>query len=58
MPGAHHDHATVPVELPQLSDEATVQIHEFIYALLDLFETRYGDQVHRFYDDLSAHNMI
>jgi hypothetical protein len=58
MPADHQDHAAVPVELPYISDEAVVQIHDFIYALLDLFEARYGDQIHRFYAELSAHNMI
>jgi hypothetical protein len=58
MPVEHQDHASAPVELPQLSDEAAVQIHDFIYAFLDLFEARYADQIHRFYEDLSAHNMI
>jgi hypothetical protein len=58
MHGEHQDHAAAPVELPQLSDEAAVQIHDFIYACLDLFEARYGDQIHRYYDERSAHNMI
>ena len=48
MPVVDHDHATAPVELPQLSDEAAVRIHDFIYAFLDLFETRYADQIQRF----------
>jgi hypothetical protein len=59
MPVDHPDHGSAPpIELPQLSDEAAVQIHDFIYAMLDLFEARYGDQIHRFHADLSAHNMI
>lgn len=58
MPAQHHDHAAAPVELPHLSDEAAVQIHDVICALLDLFDARYGDQIHRFYADLSAHNLI
>jgi hypothetical protein len=57
MSADHHDHSA-PIELPQLSDETAVQIQDFIYTLLDLFEARYGDQIRRFYDDLSAHNMI
>ena len=44
--------------MPQLSDEAVVQIHDFIGHFLDLFEARYGDQIHRFYEDRSALNMI
>jgi len=53
----HNDHAGAGIALPQLSDDAVVQIHDFIYDFLDLFEARYGDQIHRYYDDRSAHNM-
>ena len=42
---------------PRLSDDAAVQIHDFIGHFLDLFEARYGDQIHRCYNDRSAHNM-
>ena len=38
--------------MPRLSDDAAVQIHDFIHHVLDLFEARYGDQIHRFYEDL------
>ena len=58
MPVEHHDHATAPISLPQLSDDAVVQIHDFIYDFLNLFEARYGDQIHRYYDELSEHCMI
>jgi hypothetical protein len=44
--------------MPELSDDAVVQIHDFIEHFLDLFEARYGDQIHRYYDDRSAHNLI
>ena len=44
--------------MPRLSDDAVVQIHDFIAHFLDLFEARYSDQIHRYYDDRSAHNMI
>ena len=53
-----HDHATADIPMPRLSDEAVVQIHDFIAHFLDLFEARYGDQIHRYYDDRSAHSMI
>ena len=49
---------TAPTPLRQLSDDAVVQIHDFIHHALDLFEARYGDQIHRYYDERSAHNMI
>ena len=53
-----HDHRNVGVALPQLSDDAVVQIHDFITHFLDLFEARYGDQIHRYYDERSQHNMV
>lgn len=53
-----HDHAAADIPMPRLSDDAVVQIHDFISHFLDLFEARYGDQIHRYYDDRSAHNMI
>jgi hypothetical protein len=42
------------IPMPRLSDDAVIQIHDFIHHALDLFEARYGDQIHRFYQDLSA----
>jgi len=44
--------------MPRLSDDAVVQIHDFIGHFLDLFEARYGDQIHRYYEDRSAHNIV
>ena len=35
------------IPMPRLSDDAVVHIHDFIHHLLDLFEARYGDQIHR-----------
>ena len=46
------------IPMPRLSDDAVVQIHDFIEHFLDLFEARYGDQIHRFYEDRSAHNIV
>jgi hypothetical protein len=40
------------IPMPRLSDDAVIQIHDFIHHVLDLFEARYGDQIHRFYQDL------
>ncbi len=51
-------HATADIPMPRLSDDAVVQIHDFIEHFLDLFEARYGDQIHRYYQDLSAHNSV
>jgi hypothetical protein len=53
-----NDHATADIPMPRLSDDAVVQIHDFIAHFLDLFEARYGDQIHRYYEDRSAHNMV
>lgn len=58
MPNDTHDHDSADIPMPTLSDDAVVQIHNFIAHVLDLFEARYGDQIHRYYDDRSAHNMI
>ena len=44
--------------LPPLSDEAVVEIHDFLHDVLTVFESRYGDQIHRYYDDRSQHNII
>ena len=58
MPANPDEPASAAISMPQLSDEAVVQIHDFIGHFLDLFEARYGDQIHRFYEDRSALNMI
>jgi hypothetical protein len=42
---------TAPTPPPHLSDDSVVQIHDFIHHVLDLFEARYGDQIHRYYDE-------
>jgi len=46
------------VPLPRLSDEAAVEIYLFIEHMFLLFESRYGDQIRRHFDDLSQHNFI
>ena len=50
--------ATGNIPMPRLSDDAVVQIHDFIHHVLDLFEARYGDQIHRFYEDLCSDSLI
>ena len=50
--------ATGNIPTPRLSDDAVVQIHDFIQHALDLFEARYGDQIHRFYEDLGGDSLI
>jgi len=46
------------IPMPRLSDDAVIQIHDFIHHFLDLFEARYGDQIHRFYQDLCADSLL
>jgi hypothetical protein len=58
MPVHTHHNPTADIPMPRLSDDAVVQIHNFIEHFLDLFEARYGDQIQRFYEDRSAHNLI
>lgn len=52
------DLASDAIPMPRLSDDAVIQIHDFIGHFLDLFEARYGDQIHRYYEDRSAHNIV
>jgi len=51
-PGAH------PIALPTLSDEAVVEIRNFIEHVLDQFDIHYTAQVRRFYEDRAQHNMV
>ena len=48
------DSSPTTIAMPRLNDDAVIQIHDFIHQVLDLFEARYGDQIHRFYQDLSS----
>lgn len=43
---------------PALCDKAAVEIHEFLEELLDLFETEYGHQIERYYEERSRANII
>ncbi len=40
------------VNLPRLSDEAVIELHDFIQQLVDRFESCYGKQIDRFYEAL------
>jgi len=46
------------VPLPTLSDEAAVEIYFFIEHLFLLFESRFGDQIRRHFDDLRQHDLF
>ena len=44
--------------LPALTDEAAVQILDFLHDVIDRFESCYASQIRRYYDDLSQHNLV
>ena len=44
------DSTPVKICLPPISDEAVVEIHDFLNNFLRLFESHYGAQIHRFYE--------
>jgi hypothetical protein len=46
------------IRLPHLSDEAAVEIRDFLYDFIERFESHYGAKIHRFYEDRSAHNIV
>lgn len=43
----------VVLTMPRLSDEAVIQIHDFLHQALDLFEDHYGEQIEKFYQALT-----
>ena len=46
------------IEIPaNLSDESAAQILEFLYELTRAFDSRYFDQIHRYYDNLRTDMM-
>ena len=46
------------LRLPPLCDECAVEILDFLYDLLTVTESHYGDQIRRCSDDRSPHNLI
>lgn len=52
-----HDSSSQP-RLPPLSDEAVGEILDFLHHLVTVLESHYGDQIHRYYDERSRHNLI
>ena len=46
------------IALEHLSDEAVVEIRNFLQVFMLDFERRYGSQIRRYYDDRSEHNII
>ena len=47
-----------PIALPALSDEAVVEIRNFIEHVLDQFDLHYASQDRLFYGDRAEHNMV
>ncbi|NDP40770.1 MAG: hypothetical protein GZ093_18895 [Rhodoferax sp.] len=43
------------IPLPPLSDEAAVEILDFLGAVFQIFETRYANQIYRYYQ---ANNIV
>lgn len=46
------------VPTPPLSDEAVVYIHEALHNYLDLFERHYWEQIRRYFNEHSQHDMM
>ena len=46
------------IPLPMLSDEAAVEILNFLEVTFQIFETRYAHQIHRYYDSISQHIIV
>lgn len=46
------------IPLQQLSDESAVEILDFLQIFISNFESRYGDQIRRYYDQHSRHNIV
>ena len=57
MDTAREDPHSHPPALPALSDEAVIQIRDFIEHVLDQFDVHYADQVRRYYEDRAQHNL-
>ena len=48
-PASHHPK---PIVMPSLSDEAVIQIQDFLHLALDVFEDHYAQQIDRFYQSI------
>jgi len=46
------------IPLRTISDEAAVEILDFLQVFTTEFEIRYGDQISRYYDERSRHNIV
>jgi hypothetical protein len=46
------------IRLPKLSDKAAVEILDFLQVVTNDFENRYSNQIRRYYDERSRHNIV
>lgn len=51
-PQPTHRRNQIALEMPVLSDEAVIQIQDFLHHALDLFEDHYALQIENFYQGL------
>ena len=51
-----HDYPCIPMR--PLSDEAAVEILDFLQVFATDFENRYSNQIRRYHDDRSRHNIV
>ena len=49
---AKHHLNPKPIKMPILSDEAVIEIQDFLRLALDIFEDHYGQQIDRFYQSI------
>jgi hypothetical protein len=54
----HADPLYHDLPMPPLSDEAAVEILDFLHAIVLRFETHYGGEIHRYYEQRSCHDSI
>ena len=52
------DYGSLNPPLPPLSDEAAVEIFNFLQVFTLDFEIRYGDQIRRYYDARARHHIV
>ncbi len=49
-------HSNIRLRAPELDDDVVVEIHRFLEDLMNRFESRYGPQMRRFYDERDQRN--
>ncbi len=52
-----HHTRPIRIALAPLSDQAAVDILEFLHHAVECFESRYFDQIHRYYFERSEHQL-